>query len=103
MSSIARWTTPSILYKPSAVKMNTISEVILTVRQNGAVIIEKEKADAIESEDGYRWELSQQESATLTSGRQTILQIDYKCYDGMRYTTRPMSVDTLNSAKNEAI
>jgi len=103
MSSIARWTTPSILYKPSAVQMNTISEVILTVRQNGAVIIEKHKDDAVESEDGYRWGLSQEESAALSSGLTTVLQIDYKCFDGLRYTTRPMRVDTLNSAKNEAI
>lgn len=102
-NAIARWTTPSIMYKPSAVEMNTIIEIYLVIKQNGETIIEKAKEDAIESEDGYRWALTQEETALLLRTQSAVIQVDYKCADGMRYTTKPKEFEVKNSAKNEAI
>lgn len=103
MAAIARWTTPSLTYKPSAVSMNTISEVYLVIKQNGQVIIEKTLQDAIVSENGYRWDLSQADSSKLLCKHPATIQVDYKCLDGKRYTTKLKSCEICNSAKNEVI
>lgn len=38
MNEIARWTTPTIIYKPSTLKTGDISTAVLCVKQTGKTI-----------------------------------------------------------------
>lgn len=103
MGVIARWTTPSVLYKPSAVEMENIAEIYLTIKQSGISVVTKSLEDADVTEDGYLWTLTQEETSALNSHRSAIIQVDYKTMDAMRYTTIPKQYDIGDSGIQEVI
>ena len=98
---IARWTTPTIRYKPRAAGMSEILEIYMTVKQKGAVVIQKSLEEASVCEEGYSWLLSQEETGMLTEGLLATVQVDYKTRVGLRYTTHEKSIDISGSARNE--
>lgn len=98
---IARWTTPTIRYKPRAAAVSEILEIYMTVKQKGAVVIQKSLEEASVSEEGYSWLLSQEETGMLTEGLLATVQVDYKTQVGLRYTTHEKSIDISGSARNE--
>ena len=100
MNEIARWTTPSITYKPEAVSMENIDEIFLVVKQSGFELLRKSKAEASESTNGYTWTFEQTETALFSDPVQ--IQIDYKS-GATRYTTLPRMYRITDSAINEVI
>lgn len=98
---IARWTTPTIRYKPQAVEMSEVVEIYVTIRQKGQTVLMKSLEDASVSEDGYAWELSQEDTGDLIQNLMATVQVDYKTRAGRRYTTFAKSFDVSGSARNE--
>lgn len=99
---IARWTTPSITYKPSLVLPANIIEIVMEIEQ-GTYKIVKRLSDATVSDGRYYWRLTQQETGRLAAGRPCKVKIDYLSDSGDRYTTKDCVVDVLNSAIDEVI
>ena len=60
MNEIARWTTPSITYKPEAVEIANVDEIFLVVKQKGREVLRKGKEDAIVDENGFTWFFTQE-------------------------------------------
>lgn len=103
MASIARWTTPSITYKPSAVEIDNITDIYLVIRQSGRVLITKDKDNAFIDENGFMWTLTQEDTALIEAKTNAIVQVDYKTESGMRYTTVPKQFTISDSAIQEVI
>lgn len=103
MSGIARWTTPAITFKPSAVEVAEVDEIWLVLSQNGNEVLFKTKEDAtISEENGFVWILSQQDTAKFCPGFAVVAQIDYLA-GSTRYTVNPVDYGVTNSAKNEVM
>lgn len=100
---IARWTTPSIHYKPSKVALSEIEEIELTLKQAGQTVIRAGKENAQILSDGFLWNFTQEETGMLTNGVAMTVQIDYKTTNGQRYTTRPQDYIVSDSAVNGVI
>lgn len=100
--NIARWTTPSITYKPSLVDAADIAEIIMEISQ-GPYAIVKTLADAILSDGRYYWRLTQEETGGLSTEKNCKLQIDYLSNAGDRYTTQKILISVINSAIDEVI
>ncbi len=103
MAEIARWTTPIITYKPSAVESDSIAEIYLVIKQGGHTLVTKALEDATITDGRFAWQLTQEETSVLASKRNAIIQIDYKANSGMRYTTVPRQYDISESGINEVI
>lgn len=100
MNEIARWTTPSITYKPEAVAMENIDDIYLVVKEKGKEILRKVKAEATVSSNGYTWTFEQTDTSKFADVVQ--IQVDYK--SGVsRYTTVPRTYKITESAINEVI
>lgn len=100
---IARWTTPSILYKPSEVGVGDVEQIYVTLRQKGEVVIEKETSSATITDDGFEWDLTQEETSLLDRNCVIEIQVDYTTTDGYRYTTIPRVLTSMNSAVDGVI
>ena len=104
MAQIARWTTPVVIYKPSAVNSEVISEIFMVIMsQDGRRILTKGISDAIQENGGFTWNLSQVDTSKLIPGSVVKIKIDYKCLNGMRYTTNPRQYTVADSAVNKEI
>lgn len=99
---IARWTTPSVTYKPALVEAANIDEIVLTVTQGPYAII-KTQADAIITGGRFYWKLTQEETGGLVLGKTGNLKIDYLSNVGDRYTTQRFIFNVSNSAIDEVI
>lgn len=95
---IARWTTPSILYKPSQVGVSDIEDIFVALKQRGVTRLVKGIENASVTEDGFLWGFTQEETGLLHKNAQIEVQIDYKTATGQRYTTRPLVLEPMNSA-----
>lgn len=103
MNNIARWTTPAITYKPSAVDVEDIDDIFLVVKQNGQEILRKGLTDAtVTTTDGFVWTFTQQETSALNSQSISVVQVDYTS-GTMRYTTVPRQYRITESAIDEVI
>ena len=102
-ATIARWTTPSVLYKPAQAEVSDVAEIYLVLRQKGEEKLRKSKADASISEDGFLWNFTQEDTGNLTANSTVRIQIDYVTKSGQRYTTRAVMTELINSAVNEVI
>lgn len=102
MGCIARWTTPSITYKPSAVEIANVDEIYLVIKQGGVEVIRKDKDAATVSTNGFTWFLEQTDTSLLSAKRVSVVQIDYTSGTA-RYTTIPRQYEITDSAINEVI
>ena len=100
---IARWTTPSITYKPTANPASNIAELRLVISQNGIDVIVKDQTTATISDGAFIWDFAQGETAQLLLGRPASIKVDYLTNDGKRYTTRRFDANVVDSAVNEVI
>lgn len=83
MTKIIIGTTPTITYKFKVVDVTDIVIAILTIKERGTVIIEKDIEDAVIGEDTLSWTLTQQE--TLFIGMKTCaMMLNWKLADGTR-------------------
>lgn len=99
---IARYTTPAITFKPSAVGVGDIDEIYLVIKQYGAEVLRKDKDDASTNEDSFTWFFTQADTAKLAPDVTSVVQIDYLT-GATRYTTRPKMFVITESAISEVI
>lgn len=102
MNEIARWTTPSITFKPSMVEISEVDEIYLVVKQNGKECIRKSIEDAVIDANGFTWFFTQEDTSVLNSRLDASVQIDYLCGTA-RYTVKPRPYDITDSAVDEVI
>ncbi len=100
MNEIARWTTPSITYKPEAVEIANVDEIFLVVKQKGREVLRKGKEDAIVDENGFTWFFTQEDTSLFHD--LVSVQVDYTCGTA-RYTIQPRSYKITDSAIDEVI
>lgn len=102
MSEIARYTTPSITYKPSAVDIENVDEIFLVIKQNKQEILRLGKTDAVIDTNGFTWFLEQTDTAKLDPKPVSTVQVDYTS-GSARYTTIPKRYHISESAISEVI
>lgn len=100
---LARWTTPSISYKPSQCEVANIKEIFLTLKQRGVTKIIKSIDDAGTSEDSFTWQFSQEETGVLSKNTAIVAQIDYVTLTNQRYTVMPITLSPMDSAVDGVI
>ena len=88
MNEIARFTTPAITFKPSAVGVGDIDEIYLVIKQYGIEVLRKDKDDASRNENSFTWFFTQSDTSQLSSTVPSVVQIDYLT-GATRYTTKP--------------
>lgn len=103
MDKVARWTTPTFSYKPSLVEAANIAEIYLVLKQSGQVILSKNMESATISDGTFFWDLSQEDTGAIRSGKELAVKIDYKDRFGKRYTTEPKLYTVDESGINEVI
>ena len=101
---IARWTTPTITFKPQAVELDEVKEIFLTLSQGGENIITKDINDASQSDEfGFEWNLTQEDASKLCTCRGGFLQVDFVTLNEQRYTTVKRPFNVIESAINKEI
>ena len=102
MNEIARFTTPAITFKPSAVGVGDIDEIYLVIKQYGIEVLRKDKDDASRNENSFTWFFTQSDTSQLSSTVPSVVQIDYLT-GATRYTTKPRMFVITESAISEVI
>ena len=110
MAQIIRGTTPTIEFKFKQIDAANLTTAILTIKQGGVVLIEKEMDAATvvpASVDppvtsSISWELSQVESLSLSCGRAFIM-LNWLLADGTRGASNEYSVEIVNNQISEVI
>jgi len=83
MTKIIIGTTPTIKYKFKVVNVSEITVAILTVKERGVNIIEKDLSDATIGEDSLSWTLTQEDTLQLGAKTATMM-LNWKTEDGTR-------------------
>ena len=102
MAQIIRGTTPTIEFTFKTVDVSNISGAVLTIRQNGQIVVEKDKTAASVGESAVSWTLSQEESLSLGIGNCKIM-LNWILADGTRGASDNNSVEILPNHVNEVI
>lgn len=83
MTKIIIGTTPTITYTFKVVPVNSIVKAVLTIKERGVNIIEKDLSDATVGEDTLSWTLTQEETLQLGTKTATMM-LNWKTEDGTR-------------------
>lgn len=83
MTKIIIGTTPTITYKFKVVDVSEITVAILTIKERGTTLIEKNLADANVGEDSLSWTLSQEETLSI-GAKSASMMLNWKLADGTR-------------------
>ena len=83
MTKIIIGTTPTITYTFKVVPVNSIVKAVLTVKERGVNIIEKDLSDATVGENTLSWTLTQEETLQLGTKTATMM-LNWKTEDGTR-------------------
>lgn len=102
MAQIIRGTTPTIEFTFKQIEVSKLVTAILTVKQSGHVLIEKEMDEATVGETSVSWELTQEECLLLNYGRSTIM-INWLLQDGTRGASNEYPVDIVQNHIPEVI
>lgn len=100
--TIIRGTTPVISFVFSEVNAADITVAILTIKQSGETIIEKDLDTATRDETGISWQLSQAETLSL-SYVPAVVACDWKLATGVRGRSNVVTATVEASGKNEVI
>lgn len=103
MAAIIRGTTPTLIFKYSDITVSDITKAILTISQNGSIVIEKDISTATIGEDSISWELSQEETLTLNGARNAKVVCDWVLASGVRGRSNVLIADVGEPGKNEVI
>ncbi len=105
MKEIVRWTTPSVIYKPSAIEVEDIRKAILTIKQCGKTIIERDitTADADTEAGTITWKLTQEETQQLAMCKECLIVIDWVTNDNTRGRSNIGSFNVVQPGKDAAI
>ena len=83
MTKIIIGTTPTITYKFKVVDVSEITVAILTIKERGATLIEKDLSDATVGEDSLSWTLSQEETLSI-GAKSASMMLNWKLADSTR-------------------
>ena len=83
MTRIIIGTTPTITYTFKVVPVNSIVKAVLTVKERGVNILEKDLSDATVGENTLSWTLTQEETLQLGAKTATMM-LNWKTEDGTR-------------------
>ena len=103
MGEIARWTTPTLWYKPKEAEISEIVAVYAVISQIGRPVIQKSIEEAIIVDGGFLWRFTQEEMGILTQHITGKIKIDYKTNTGDRFTTRAFEYAISGSAVDGVI
>lgn len=102
MATIIIGTTPTITYRFKLVSVSDIVVAILTIKERGTTLIEKDLSDATVGEDTLSWTLSQEE--TLSIGvKSASIMLNWLTADGTRGASREEVVHGVNNHIREVI
>ena len=102
---IARGTTPSLTFTFHTVNVSDIEVAYLTVEQLDENIIEKTKADAMVDPEKrtITWTLTQEETLSLNSRKETNLQLRYRLVDNSAFVSQIYPVEVREILKEGVI
>ena len=102
MTRIIIGTTPTITYTFKVVPVSTITKAVLTVKERGVNIIEKDLSDATVGEDTLSWTLTQEE--TLDIGvKSASIMLNWKLRDGTRGASKEEVITGVNNHVREVM
>ena len=102
MTRIIIGTTPTITYTFKVVPVSSIVKAVLTVKERGVNIIEKDLSDATVGEDTLSWTLSQEE--TLSIGvKSASIMLNWLTADGTRGASREEIINGMNNHIREVM
>ena len=99
--AIINGTTPTIQYTFNDVNVANITEAYLTIKQNGAVTLEKDLETAVVGEKSLSWTLTQQE--TLAMQGKVSMMLNWLLTDGTRGASDKTAVLIDTNYKDEVI
>lgn len=102
MAKVILGTTPTFKYRFSIVDVSNITTAIMTVKQDGAVVIEKTLSDATADEEALYWTLTQAETLSLKVGFASAM-VNWKTSDGTRGASLEEQLNIINNHKKEVI
>lgn len=85
---IVRGTTPTVRINFSAVDTANIAVAYLTIKQNGMELISKDLSEATVEEGYLAWNLTQEETLSMSSRCDITIQCRYRLNDGNAYATK---------------
>ncbi len=103
MEQIAKWTTPSIIYRPSTISPSDIRTAVLCVKQHAKVVIEKDLTTALVEEKQVTWKLTQEETGSLVECKECAIGVDWVLNDGTRGRSNVGTFMVVGSGKDEAL
>lgn len=101
--TITKGTTPTIEYTFSEIDTADITAAILTIKQGGLTIIEKDLSSATVEQGAISWKLSQEESLSLRRNAYATVYLDYLLSDGTRVAGETETVMIAPTGKEEVI
>lgn len=82
--TIIRGTTPTIKYTFSVIAGTDLTVAVMTVSQNGTVLIEKDLSAGVADETSVSWVLSQEDTLKLDTDFAARITLNWKLADGTR-------------------
>lgn len=73
MTDVVIGTTPTFIFKFSKIQPSDIVKAVMTIKQSGNIIIERDLTTATVSEDSVSWTLTQEETLAAEIGTAEIL------------------------------
>lgn len=92
MNRIIIGTTPTITYTFKIVPVSSIVKAVLTVKERGVNIIEKNLPDATVGENTLSWTLTQEETLQLGANKTCTMMLNWKTEDGTRGASEEVSI-----------
>lgn len=102
MTKIIIGTTPTITYTFKVVPVSSITKAVLTVKERGENIIEKDLSDATVGEDTLSWTLTQEETLAI-GARGASIMLNWLTADGVRGASREEVVNGVNNHIREVM
>ena len=102
MTKIIIGTTPTITYKFKVVDVSEITVAILTIKERGTTLIEKDLSDATVGEDTLSWTLTQEETLSIGAKPASIM-LNWLTADGTRGASKEEVVYGVNNHIREVL
>lgn len=103
MAQIIRGTTPVLEFTYNDITVSNIAKAILTISQNGVIVIEKDLTSATVGENSLTWELSQEETLSLNASRNARIVCDWLLSSGIRGRSNVLIADVGECGKDEVL
>ena len=100
MAVIVKGTTPTITYTFSTVRINEVTQAVLTLKHRTGMIT-KTLSDATIGENSLTWTLTQED--TLSLQNEVSMMLNFVCTDGTRGASDKTSIAVKTNHINEVI